>query len=360
MLWKRFLLARATRWTTCAALVVSADLSLNDRFSSSSLTAQEKKEAVKDEKTKKTADELRKELEEKLKGIELTDPKFDEITKEYEKLIKEAIGKIPSAPNFQQGPIIVGPNQFRNQQMIDELRRRQQALERGGLLPIFPNQQNPFILDFPNRPTNGRFGIVIEAVPDVVREQLDIPANSGQVVREVTPGSVAEKVGMKVNDIVVEFNGKAVPGDTREFVQMVLDHKADVETTAVVIRKGKKETIKGIKLPEVKAAAPQFAAPALGADAVGDVEKLLKGLIENEIQANEFPVIGGGELKGSFSLYSSRNGVEISISGSRSGAEKEIKSIKIKDGEETIEAASVEKVPEKYREEVQKLLKGVK
>lgn len=347
MLWKRFLLSRATRWTTCVALVVGVDSYVNHRFASSPLNAQEKKEKTQDEKKKKTADELRKELEEKLQGIDLNDPKFDEITKEYEKLIKEAIGKVP--------PVV--PNGFQGQD-IEELRKRMQkdAFERRGFLPVFPAQPNPFILEIPNRPPTGRFGIMIEPVSDLLREQVEIPVNAGQVVKEVVPGSVAEKVGMKVNDIVIEFNGKSVPVDSREFVQMVLDHKANVETTIVVIRKGKKETIKGIKLPEVKAQAPVFQ-PNIDAAIVGDVDKLLKELVEQQAIAIE---LADADVNGTFSIQSSRNGVQISITGSQSGKEKEVKSIKIKDGDTTVEVESVDKVPEQYREAVQKLLKGLK
>jgi len=352
---KRFLHSRLTRWTACIALVAGADLAMKHRFTASSLTAQEKKEAAKEKK--KSADDLRKELEEKLKGVDLNDPKFDEITKEYEKLIKEAIGKIPQAPNGGRGPIVVGPDQLLNQQkMNDEIRRRQQqGLERGGFLPVFPNQQNPFILEIPNRPTGGRFGIMIEAVPDVVREQVEIPANAGQVVREVTRGSIAEKVGMKVNDIVIEFGGKPAPADTQEFVQMVLDFKADVETTAVVIRKGKKETIKGIKLPEVKAQAPQLQ-QNIDAAVIGDVEKLLQQIVEVESR----PIELADDLVSEFTVQSNQNGVQISITGSRAGKEKQIKSITIKEGDTSVEFASVDKLPEKYREVVQKLLKNVK
>jgi hypothetical protein len=357
MLWKRFLLSRATRWTTCAALVFGVDFHLNSRFASSSLNAQVKKETTQDEKKKKTADELRKELEEKLKGIDLNDPKFDEITKEYEKLIKEAIGKVPQ----------VVPNGFQGRD-VEELRKRMQkdALERG----VFPAQPNPLILEIPNRPPTGRFGIMIEPVPDLLREQVEIPANAGQVVKEVVPGSVAEKVGMKVNDIVIEFNGKSVPVDSREFVQMVLDHKANVETTIVVIRKGKKETIKGVKLPEVKAQAPAFQ-PNIDAAIVGDVDKLLKELVEQRGIALDLDLTDFGKQgialdvadadgNGTFSIQSSRNGVEITITGSRNGKEKQVKSIKIKEGDTTVEVESVDKVPEQYREVVQKLLKSVR
>src|SRR5262249_33945957 len=62
------------------------------------------------------------------------------------------------------------------------------------------------------------------------------------------------KAGLKANDILLELNGKAVPNDVAEVIKMVNGIKAKTPVDAVVLRKGKKETVKGISLPEAKAA----------------------------------------------------------------------------------------------------------
>src|SRR5262249_52863568 len=60
------------------------------------------------------------------------------------------------------------------------------------------------------------------------------------------------KAGLKAHDILLEFNGKPVPNDTSKLREMVEEVKAGAPVDAVVLRKGKKETIKGITLAEAK------------------------------------------------------------------------------------------------------------
>ena len=48
------------------------------------------------------------------------------------------------------------------------------------------------------------------------------------------------------------LNGKPVPSDMTDFQKLLKDIKPDAAVDAVVLRKGKKETIKGLKLPEAK------------------------------------------------------------------------------------------------------------
>src|SRR5439155_21475502 len=66
--------------------------------------------------------------------------------------------------------------------------------------------------------------------------------------------SAAAKAGMKAHDILLEINGKVVPDDTTEFLKIMNEIKADKPVDAVVLRKGKKETLKGLSLPEAKEA----------------------------------------------------------------------------------------------------------
>jgi hypothetical protein len=342
---KRLLQSRPIRWSLCIALALSVDAMLNIRSNGRSVQAQEKKEAPK----KKTADDLRKELEEKLKGIDINDPKFDELTKEYEKLIKDAIGQIP--PPFQPN---VPPQ-------VIEIQRRMQL-----------ENPNIFFPEFGQLPPRGRLGVMVEGPSPELREQLDLPENQGQLIREVVRDSVAEKIGLKVNDIILEFNGKAVSAIPQEFVQMVRQHKPDAEATLVILRKGKKETIKGIKLPEVKAEMIQprleLAAPniqvieiqvplalpapmllpappmAIAAPAIED------DLIDSTIRINN----------NQFTVKAKQNNTRYDLNGSLKGQDKEIKSISITDGEKTTEYPSVDKVPEEHREFVKKLLKSIR
>jgi S1-C subfamily serine protease len=57
---------------------------------------------------------------------------------------------------------------------------------------------------------------------------------------------------LKAHDILVEFGGKPVSNNPIEFARMVEEAKANTPLDATVIRKGKRETIKGISLPEAR------------------------------------------------------------------------------------------------------------
>jgi serine protease Do len=126
----------------------------------------------------------------------------------------------------------------------------------GGLpmpaMPLFPN-------DFGRIPDRARFGIRMDRVPAMAVDQLGLEPNTGIAVAMVMPGSVAEKAGLKVHDIILQFAGKAVTDNTEDFIRMVNGVKAGEKIDLVVLRKGKKVELKGVELPEVKQNRPQVA-----------------------------------------------------------------------------------------------------
>src|SRR5205823_1383109 len=67
---------------------------------------------------------------------------------------------------------------------------------------------------------------------------------------------------LKAHDVLLEVDGKPVSSDPAEFVKALESVKANTPVDVVVLRKGKKETLKGLSLPE-KAAALDLAVPAL-------------------------------------------------------------------------------------------------
>lgn len=93
-------------------------------------------------------------------------------------------------------------------------------------------------------PSKKRLGILCADVPPVLRAHMDIAEDRGILVEEVESGSLAERIGMKVYDIVVSINGSIVgrPEDIRAALAAI-DSGADVEID--VIRSGKAMTLKG-------------------------------------------------------------------------------------------------------------------
>ncbi|MFO0824484.1 MAG: PDZ domain-containing protein [Gemmataceae bacterium] len=141
------------------------------------------------------------------------------------------------------------PDDPEAQKLLDEARELMLKAIAGGGIGM-PD------IEFPapavNRP---RLGIRMERLTPVVMEQLGLEAGVGIAVAEVVEGSVAEKVGFKAHDIVIEFAGKPVGNEPGDLSQRVNEVRAGQKVTAVVLRKGKKVEIKDIELPAV---APQI------------------------------------------------------------------------------------------------------
>lgn len=113
----------------------------------------------------------------------------------------------------------------------------------GGLpAPLFP--------DFGRVPDRARLGIRMDRVPPVAAEQLGLEPNTGIAVALVLADSPAEKAGLKIHDIILEFAGKPVTDNTEEFARRVSEIKAGAKVDLVVLRKGKKVEVKGVELPE--------------------------------------------------------------------------------------------------------------
>ncbi len=85
----------------------------------------------------------------------------------------------------------------------------------------------------------GRLGISVRDVDqaDVDREKL--PGRWGVVVEEVRSGSPAEKGGLKVGDVLVEYDGERVRG-VRQFVRLVQETPEGRTVKAAVVRGGKR------------------------------------------------------------------------------------------------------------------------
>ena len=131
-------------------------------------------------------------------------------------------------------------------------------------------------------------GARVREVDEVLVDQLGLQKGQGQVIVQVQPDTAAAKAGLKASDILLELDGKMVPSDARSFDAMLEQIKPNTPVDAVVLRKGKKETIKGLSLPE---AAPQKGLPGLEKLQKGlpGLEKLQKGLPKPEDFQKGFP-----------------------------------------------------------------------
>jgi membrane-associated protease RseP (regulator of RpoE activity) len=206
---------------------------------------------------------------------------------------------------------------------------------------------------------DARLGVRVDPPSDELAEQLDLPKGHGLVVREVVPESAAAKAGLKPHDILLEFNGKAVANRYDELVRMVADIKPDKAIEIVVMRKGKKETIKDVKLPEAKAA-PGFPPGGFPAGA----GQPPAGIPQPKFGFQPPMGIGGGasvittmtRTQDRLTLRHQEGTLVITLTGVTTDGKPKIKEIHVQDGGRLEQYESVDKVPERYRDKVQNLV----
>ena len=181
----------------------------------------------------------------------------------------------------------------------DEVRKKAvEALKEGGAHVVRSGQ--------------GRLGVRVEAPSSAMADQLDLPKDQGLVIAEVVKDSAAAKAGLKANDVLLEINGKTVPSDAAGLAKMLSGMKADESVDALVLRKGKKVAVRGIKLGEGKAGGAVFIDPLDGdmlkkfkIDALPQLKdgqfkieidpKQLEGF--KKFQLENLPQFKGGEFK---------------------------------------------------------------
>jgi beta-lactamase regulating signal transducer with metallopeptidase domain len=245
------------------------------------------------------------------------------------------------------------------QQMMQRVR---QQLPPGGL----PNM--PGMPGFGDRRADARLGARVETPSATLIEQMDLPKDQGLVLREVSSDSAADKAGLKAHDILLELNGKPVPSRVEGLTRLMADIKPDAAVEAVVLRKGKKETIKGLKLPEAKA--PAFPGvpgglPGLpGAPGAGfpGLPGAPGGAGGNGVFV---PPPGGGAVgvmttlfrnQDRFTLRHQEGSLVITLTGKAADGKAKVSTIHVQDGRESNKYESVDKVPEQYRDKVKNLM----
>jgi hypothetical protein len=220
-----------------------------------------------------------------------------------------------------------------------------------------------------------RLGVMVHVPSEALVDQLDLPKGQGLVIGQVVPDTPAAKAGLKVNDILLEFNGKAVPSNQGEFVSQVQNVKADAKVDIVVMRKGKKETIKDVTLPEEKAAAGGFGRGAFPPGG-GGFPRFGGGGDGDGNPAFPRPGFGAGAGMGGMGMMRGPNSVMttitrtndrfttrheegslvITVNGTVADGKAKTSKIHVQDARESHDYESLDKVPDQYRDKVKNLV----
>jgi serine protease Do len=91
--------------------------------------------------------------------------------------------------------------------------------------------------------TRGWLGVMIQKVTPDLAKSFNLKDEAGALVGDVTPGSPAEKAGIKPGDIIIEFDGKAIK-EMNELPRLVAAVPVGKTVEVKALREGKSQTFK--------------------------------------------------------------------------------------------------------------------
>lgn len=90
--------------------------------------------------------------------------------------------------------------------------------------------------------TRGWIGVSIQTVTKELADSFGLPTEKGALVSDVTPGSPAEKGGIRSGDIITSFDGKTIK-EMNDLPRLVAATAAGKSVPVQVIREGKEESL---------------------------------------------------------------------------------------------------------------------
>jgi len=241
--------------------------------------------------------------------------------------------------------------QFRKQ-MEESRKRMEQALKEGRAIEGLPGLLEG-TWGVPRRKAlaglrhEGRLGARVSPPSETLVDQLGLPKGQGVVLDEVLPGSAAAKAGLKAHDVLLEVDGKAVPARVEDLAKTVAELKADTPFDVVVLRKGKRETVKGLSLPKASAARPERGLPAL--------PRLKAGLLPDGVEKSATTSISRTDDR--FTAKHSDGETTITVRGAMDDGKAKAEEIVIEQGKGRSHTySSVDEVPAEHREKVRGLV----
>jgi membrane-associated protease RseP (regulator of RpoE activity) len=186
-----------------------------------------------------------------------------------------------------------------------------------------------------------RLGARVQPVSAELAKKLELPDGQGMVVRDVVPDSPAAKASLKADDVILEIDGKKVSNRIDELAKMLADIKKDATVDIVVLRKGKKETIKEVKLPEARgfpSGGFPGGRPPVAIPPGGGFGAVVTTIIQTKDQCT---------------VRHQEGNCVITLTGDGAG---KVKEILIVDAGRPEKYESVDKVPEKHQDKIKKLI----
>ncbi len=209
-----------------------------------------------------------------------------------------------------------------------------------------------------------------------LQQQLGLPEKEGLVVAQVDPNTAADKAGLKASDVLVKINNKSVPSDLDAFSKLLRDEKVDEAADLVVVRKGKEETLKAVKMPATVQFTPLGGVGKPGRIGIAGLPGVFGGVRINPANPRPNPFgpgqvtklhlemnVNGAKIthKQEGDQYSgeySKGELKIVLTGKIENGLKKPGEVTVTEGKETKKYASPKEVPVQHRPILQQLMQS--
>ena len=93
------------------------------------------------------------------------------------------------------------------------------------------------------------FGIHLKEPSEELVDQLELPKGQGLVIEHLEKMTMAEKVGIKLHDILLEINEQHIPDNLPDFLKLLESIKPNQDIKMSLLRRGSFVTLKAFKFP---------------------------------------------------------------------------------------------------------------
>ena len=128
----------------------------------------------------------------------------------------------------------------------------------------------------------GQLGLVVQDLTPGLAQAFDLQRRGGAVVAQVTPGSAADQAGLRIGDVIVSLDGRAITGssDLHNAIGLL---RVGTRIKLGILRKGKQLTLRAV-----------IADPLASSTPAATVSKHLSGAVLGSISDNH-PLAGNVE-----------------------------------------------------------------
>jgi len=137
--------------------------------------------------------------------------------------------------------------------------------------------------------SRGMLGVTVQPVDPFVKN-LDLADSNGALVAQVTPGSGADKAGLKQGDVILSFNGTPVT-QAPDLPPLVAITRPGTMAKVELLRDHKKQTV-DVKVGELPRDKSALAAATTGQDEAGGGSAAALGLAVQDIDASTRTELG--------------------------------------------------------------------